>query len=293
MNYNSLVAPKGTAGSVMSWVNYTKLDIPTVVDEAQSLLYTLLRTREMRTEWFFSVNAGGSQAALPARFLDPIGKLLCQTGNISHMTEAEVSGRRVYEADSGSLGVDAVSQNSGSLIFAVYHPNHGLTVGSDYTINGATNVGSRSPNGSYKVVVIVDANNIAIYNPDAAVAVTTASGGGSLMTFASNTLIAGYPTAWSIWDGLLQFDAAFDTAAQFRLMYYRSLALLSSLNPTNFLTDRYPMLMRKACQTAAADFMKDDTEYQKNLTALNGLVGTVAAQDDLAYRGAEFGTDTP
>jgi hypothetical protein len=44
---------------------------------------------------------------------------------------------------------------------------------------------------------------------------------------------------------------------------------------------------------AAADFMKDTEEYNKELTALTTLIGSVNAEADLSYRGAEFGTDTP
>jgi hypothetical protein len=34
----------------MNWVSYSKLDAPTILDEAQSLIYGILRCREMRTE---------------------------------------------------------------------------------------------------------------------------------------------------------------------------------------------------------------------------------------------------
>ena len=45
MTYTSLVAPKGTTGSLANWVGYSKLDTETVLDEAQSLLFHLLRVR--------------------------------------------------------------------------------------------------------------------------------------------------------------------------------------------------------------------------------------------------------
>ncbi len=39
--------------------------------------------------------------------------------------------------------------------------------------------------------------------------------------------------------------------------------------------------------------MKDRTEYDAQLKALTALVGSTAAENDLMFRGAEFGTDTP
>ncbi len=53
------------------------------------------------------------------------------------------------------------------------------------------------------------------------------------------------------------------------------------------------VLVNAPIQGAAADYMKDDGEYQKHLNALTMLVGSTAAENDLQYRGAEFGTDTP
>jgi hypothetical protein len=43
MTYNSLTAAKGTSGAVATWVAYTKLDVPVIVDEAQALIYMALR----------------------------------------------------------------------------------------------------------------------------------------------------------------------------------------------------------------------------------------------------------
>jgi hypothetical protein len=39
MSYDSLTAAKGTAGAITTWVSYTLLDIPTILDEAQTLLW--------------------------------------------------------------------------------------------------------------------------------------------------------------------------------------------------------------------------------------------------------------
>ena len=51
MSYTTLIGAKGVSGSIMNWVSYTKLDVATVVDEAQSLLFQLLRVRESRASY--------------------------------------------------------------------------------------------------------------------------------------------------------------------------------------------------------------------------------------------------
>jgi hypothetical protein len=43
-------------------------------------------------------------------------------------------------------------------------------------------------------------------------------------------------------------------------------------SPTNFITNRYPQLLRVACM-AAADFMKDTEEYNKQFQRLVQMIG--------------------
>lgn len=295
MTWTSLVAPKGTAGSIMNWVNYTKLDVETVVDEAQSLLYQMLRVREMRATWTFGMAAGSTAIALPARFLDPIGTLLDITNNtrIPHRLESDILAARTYEPLTGSLGANPFTTVNGSSSVNVHKVGHGVTQNSVATFSGATAVGGFTFTGSYSVGSIVDADNYTIAMADDGVASSSATGGGSAITYEIDKLCSGFPSMWAIWDEQIKFDVGFDTATRFKLVYYRSPTLLSASNLSNWLTVRYPMLMRKACQAAAADFMKDDVEYKKGIEALSALIQSTAAENDLIYRGTEFGTDTP
>jgi hypothetical protein len=48
VNYSTLVADKTVAGSIKRWVNYGQIDSETVLTEAQALIYSMLRAREMR-----------------------------------------------------------------------------------------------------------------------------------------------------------------------------------------------------------------------------------------------------
>jgi hypothetical protein len=249
----------------------------------------------MRTEWLFSIPQFGSQMPLPSRFLDPIGTLVSSSAGLKfrHVTEGEVTRRRIYVPSSGSLGLNALSSGSGSPLINVNLTAHGQTIGSDFTIVGASDFNGLTINGTYKVVTIYDASNLGIFNFDEPLATATGAGGGASMTYMANALVSGWPSCWAIWDEILQFDGAFDTAAQFRLAYFRSPALLSASNPSNFLTTRYPRLIRQATQAAAADFMKDDTEYQKGVTALGNLIQSIAIEQDLLYRGADIEMDIP
>lgn len=298
MSYTTLVAPKGTAGSIMNWVSYTKLDIQTVLDEAQSLLYQLLRTREMRTQWTFGLVAGQAKAPLPPRFLDPIGRIydLTNVTEYGSVIESNIMAQRSYTQVSGSFGTNPFTTNLGSSIVAVHQVAHSLTQESSVTIAGATAVGGLSLNGTMPVADVIDADNFTMdaYDlNDGTLATTTATGGGAAATFTGNALVTGSPSRWSVFDECVQFDSALDQPMAAKLLYYRSPALLSATNLTNWVTDRYPALMRVACLASAAKYMKDTSEYQKNLTDLTNLVGATAAENDLIYRGATFGTDTP
>lgn len=293
MSYTTLVAPKGAAGSLANWVNYTKLDTQTILDEAQSLLYQTLRVREMRTEWTFGMKPGQSEMPLPVRFLDPIGRLRDITNGIPypHRIEGDILADRAYEAVSGTLPANPFYTTAESSLVTVAKANHGLTQGSTISVTGATPFAGIDFNSSFPVTYVADDGHFVI---DVEVEATdTVSGGGAVAKYSGSRLIKSIPTKWSIFDEKVKFDSAFDTATTFKHLYYRRPLYLSEDAPTNWLTDRYPMLLRKACMAAAADFMKDDVEYEKNITALNALIATTAAENDLVYRGAEFGTDNP
>lgn len=297
MTYASLVAPKGTTGSIANWAGYseTKLDLPAILDEAQALLYQSLRVREMRTEFAFGIPANGSRASLPSRFLDPIGRLIDTTNGMKyrHLTESSVKDMQSFEPVSGSFGANPFTTgaaNSG-LVAAVLAANE-LTQGSDLTIAGATaTVDGIGMNGTFLITDASTAGFTFKTYDDATVGGVT--GGGAAATWTANKLESGQPCAWSIWDEAIQFDQAFDDATAFRLLCFMSLPLLSAAHPSNFLTTRYPLLIRKATQATAADFMQDDTQYQKHLTALGALVDATNAESDLSYRGADLGTETP
>lgn len=294
MSYTTLISPKGTSGSIANWTNYGKLDLPTILDEAQIILYGLLRVREMKTEWTFGVAEGQSEVALPERFLDPNGQIGVIDSNLDIIgrSEQDVSVARTYDASvNAALGANPATTAAGSARVTVAMTAHGLTQGSTVRLSGLANVGGLSLTGSFPVVEIASGNAFVI--EASSEAASTATGGGSGGSYTANRLIAATPSIFAVWDEAIKFDTAFERAATCKLAYYRRPLLLSADNETNFLTDRYPALLRTACLAGAADFMKDGDEYTKAMQRLQVLVERAGAENDMIYRGAQFGTETP
>ena len=296
MTWGSLTAPKGTTGSIATWVSYTKLDLPPILDEAQSILYETLRTREMMTQATLRLVAGNSQVALPTGFLDPIGRIYCPTVNleISHRDEAELQRDRSYETTSGTLASNPLTTTLGSALVSVNLPGHGFNQGSIFTIAAAAAVGGLTPNGTFPIASITDVNDFVVDTSILGAAATSAAtGGGAAITYACENLIQTSPSRWAVWNEMIQFDGAFNVDTTCQLLHYRALPLLSVTNQTNFLTTRYPSLLRTACITQAADFMKDDAEYQKGLTRLQMLIARTNVENEGFRRGSEIYAETP
>ena len=298
MTYTSLTAAKGTSGAIATWTNYTKLDIPVIVDEAQALLYGegRLRCREMQTDMVFTMPVNAGYQPLPARFLDPIGRIKVASFNnyIAHKDENYVEARRTYNETTGTLLSNPFTTASGSNTVSVALANHGFAQDSIFYTTGATAFNGVTIAGTFPITGITDTNDFTI---DISILGTTptgtGAGGSASATYICDTLVVGTPKYFAIWNEQIKFDQAFFQTSLCRLQYYQSLPLLSATNLTNFLTNRYPGLMRVACMAAAADFMKDGTEYQKQFGRLQSMIENISNENDMQYRGMEHETDTP
>lgn len=90
----------------------------------------------------------------------------------------------------------------------------------------------------------------------------------------------GMPTVWSIIDNAAQFDAIADEEFDYTLYYYGAPAALSGSNLTNFLTVRYPTLLRRTCMMFAYEFMKQfDAQDRAELMANRALAEARIADD--------------
>jgi hypothetical protein len=102
-------------------------------------------------------------------------------------------------------------------------------------------------------------------------------------------IVAGTPAFWSIFGEALQFDCAFQTTGRvLNLLCFKIPPPLGPTNQTNFLTNRYPHILRRACQMVAADFMDDDAAFARMQARLEADIELAMAQNDLVWRGVEL-----
>jgi hypothetical protein len=104
-------------------------------------------------------------------------------------------------------------------------------------------------------------------------------------TDASGNPIQTEPSRFAIFNEAIQFNVALDAAYTFTLAYFKRPAALASGNQTNFLTTRYPHLLRAACRKHAYIFLKNTGERDKANQELQAFLTEIAVQDDLSYRG--------
>ncbi len=101
-------------------------------------------------------------------------------------------------------------------------------------------------------------------------------------------LPAGPPTLWADLDGAIQLNTRADQAYTARLAFYRRPDALSPANPGNFLTERYPTLLRRSCLMLAAEERKEyDTMDRAELKAM-AMIDDIRRESDLALRGLEL-----
>lgn len=247
----------------------------------------------MKTVFTFTMTEGSASVALPTRFLDPIGRMatLSQNTFFVHKDQNDVLQSRSYTESSGTLGSNPFTTVSGSSLVTVAHTAHGFNAGGSVYYSGLSGtVGGLTLDGSFEVrSITTNAYVIETRNK----ATSSTSGGGSAVAYTMQDLNEDSPGIWAVWDERIQFEAAFNEQQTCQLQHFQSLPLLSATNETNFLTDRYPHLLRTACTAAAADFEQDNEEYNRLIGRLKELVGAVAIENDGMYRGGEYETWTP
>lgn len=93
------------------------------------------------------------------------------------------------------------------------------------------------------------------------------------------------PSRYAIFDERIYFNVALDAARNFTLAYFKRPDGLGSSNQTNFITSRYPHLMRAACRKHAYIFLKDKANEENANKTLQGILAEIGVNDDLSYRG--------
>lgn len=99
------------------------------------------------------------------------------------------------------------------------------------------------------------------------------------------TLTIGTPNYWTVIGTTIYFDTQLDTAQLGRLWCYKQPAALSVSNPTNFLTDRFPTLLRRACLMFAYESRHRAADFQAETLLAEQAIMNANVQDDMAKHG--------
>lgn len=99
------------------------------------------------------------------------------------------------------------------------------------------------------------------------------------------------PTRWADFGGLMQFDSKADQAYTAKFVFYKTPDALSGNNLTNFLTDRYPSLLRRVCLMFAAEARKEYDSMDRSEIKAMSLIEDIKKESDMGMRGleADFG----
>lgn len=101
-------------------------------------------------------------------------------------------------------------------------------------------------------------------------------------------LPAGMPTAYALFGDTLKFNTEADQAYTAHAVFYGTPDALSADNETNFLTDRYPTLLRRACLMFAAESRKEWDLRDRYERSCMADIQTINVENDLALRGVHL-----
>lgn len=104
----------------------------------------------------------------------------------------------------------------------------------------------------------------------------------------AGALYEGTPSYWTIINATMHVDVLCNAAFSGRMMYYAQPAALSVSNETNFLTVRYPRLLRQACLIMAYEHMKDDQRAQQYTVMAMGSIEEANRTNEMFRRGQQM-----
>jgi hypothetical protein len=196
VDYATLTADKSTGGSIKSWMNYSKIDPGSILEEAQTMIYERLRVREMATADTFPVRVGDDAIDVPDNFLAQI-----MLKDITNDCELDYRDQTDLER---------------------------------------------------------------------------------MRTWTDGALDEGDPAYFAVFDEMFQFNAKTRTAWTLRASFYQQPDLLSSSRRTNFLTKKYPHMLRMACLATGARFNDDDEKFAREQRLLFAAIDSVNVEDEMS-----------
>jgi hypothetical protein len=271
MNYLDLTGPKSVPGSIHNWVNYRKTPIEVILDEAQALIYSRLRVREMRAASTVRLPQHAFTAPVPAQFLEPISLW----DRIDHF---ELLPHR-YVFDRGMLERRIFDGDATTELFA--------NITATATVIAVTGFKHFPTSGNFSVLVDQEAMLVTAGHATTSWTVQRGFGGTIAASHSAGarvdaSLLSSTPGNVALYDELFQFDCKADEPRVYDLVFYRTPDLLSPTVQSNFLTRRWPHLVRKSTQAAAADFSKDAEEYARLGAELYALIDAANAESDMS-----------
>jgi len=104
----------------------------------------------------------------------------------------------------------------------------------------------------------------------------------------SGSLSTGKPTIWHAAGTTLYFAVRADKAYPYELWYYRELPALSTATATNFLTNKYPRLLRCMCLAYANEFKKHESEVVRWTQLASAEIQAANVESDAELAGTQF-----
>jgi hypothetical protein len=98
----------------------------------------------------------------------------------------------------------------------------------------------------------------------------------------------GQPSYWCKNDGLIQLNTLADQEYSARMVYYRTPTALSASNETNWLTDKYPTLLRRVCLMFAAEARKEYDTFDREEARALKQIDEIRIEADDENRGIEL-----
>jgi len=110
-----------------------------------------------------------------------------------------------------------------------------------------------------------------------------------MRSYTGGSLNKGRPLVYSVLNELIQFDIRPDRAAPFTFLYYKRPPDLEAVtNETNWLTARYPHILRLVAMSYAYDARKEAGEAASYLQQGVALIQAANEEADLSRRGSDF-----
>lgn len=278
INWTTLTGAKTVSGSIANWVNRSDLPTENILLEAEAWIYSYLRTREMMTEEVLRIRAGNGTVD-------------------NNSATVLIDNQEVFNTGAGRVGatIDNVTDGSRTTIASVDSAtqittnaltggtNNTWTAGDEYDIKGTAVFHLTSLSNTFLDPIRLRpfewGRNLTYVHEDQ---LLTYRDSGGLLTEAET------PTHWTIRGEDIYVDVDLTENFGCHMTYYFQPEGLSVTNETNFITIRYPTMLRYACLAFAYEHMKDSALAQNYFGMAMNKIMEANTTNELYRRTQEF-----